>query len=223
MLESNNNGHRQRLRKRAANYGFESLENHEFLEMLLFYAIPRKNTNQIAHELIARFGSLKGVFNASVEELENAGLSRRAAVWINFISYYSEIYKLLFITKNNVQTLNHHNFAGVMLYHLRYKSNKRILLIMIDSAGVIVQTSVISILDDPKETIRNLCEAAAASKAPHAIIAFKRYNSGLILDNRYISNAEVYIGALRTLGVHTIDCVIVDDCDLYSFRDHEMM
>ncbi len=62
-------GHRKRLKKRFANEGLESFESHNVLELLLFYSIPRRDTNEIAHRLIDRFGSLEDVFNASVDEL----------------------------------------------------------------------------------------------------------------------------------------------------------
>lgn len=46
------NGHRDRMRNKYINKGIDVFEQHEILEMLLFYAIPRKNTNDIAHELL---------------------------------------------------------------------------------------------------------------------------------------------------------------------------
>ena len=52
-------GHRQRLKNKYLSSGADVLEPHELLELLLFYAVPRANTNPIAHALIKRFGSLK--------------------------------------------------------------------------------------------------------------------------------------------------------------------
>ena len=63
-------GHRERLRNKFLTNGFESFEDHEIIELLLFYAIPRGNTNPIAHDLINRFGNLRGVLDATPEELE---------------------------------------------------------------------------------------------------------------------------------------------------------
>ena len=62
-------GHRQRMREKLISYGGRVFQNYELLEMLLFYAIPYKNTNPIAKRLMQRFGSLDGVFSASVSEL----------------------------------------------------------------------------------------------------------------------------------------------------------
>lgn len=69
-MQHNHTGHRQRMRERLSKSGsFDGFAEHEILEILLFYVFPRGNTNELAHELITKFGSLRGVFNASKEEL----------------------------------------------------------------------------------------------------------------------------------------------------------
>ena len=60
-------GHRDRMRERILLSGIESLQPHEVLEYLLYHAIPRKDTNGIAHELISEFGSFNGVLNADYD------------------------------------------------------------------------------------------------------------------------------------------------------------
>jgi len=63
-------GHRERLRNRfMKEEGFASFEDHEILELLLHYAIPRKDTNPIAHKMLETFGDLKGVLEARPEQL----------------------------------------------------------------------------------------------------------------------------------------------------------
>lgn len=62
-------GHRSRLRERFIKDGAKSFEPHNLLELLLFYAIPRRDTNELAHRLIQRFGDVKSVLTAPHEEL----------------------------------------------------------------------------------------------------------------------------------------------------------
>ena len=62
-------GHREKKRQQFLRHGLDSFADHEVLELLLFYAIPRKDTNPIAHALMDRFGSLDAVLSAPVEEL----------------------------------------------------------------------------------------------------------------------------------------------------------
>lgn len=63
-------GHRTRLKQRYVKSGIESFQEHEILEMLLFFGIPFKDTNELAHELINEFGSLHNVLNAHPENLK---------------------------------------------------------------------------------------------------------------------------------------------------------
>ena len=76
--------HRERLRDRILGHGLESLADHELLEFYLFYAIPRADTNGLAHELLRRFGSLNAVLEASVDELQEVpGVGLRTAMLLS--------------------------------------------------------------------------------------------------------------------------------------------
>ncbi|HNW86620.1 MAG TPA: DNA repair protein RadC [Candidatus Limiplasma sp.] len=77
-------GHRQRMRERYVKQGLDGFAQHEVLELLLFYAIPQKNVNPIAHALIDRFGSLYGVLNATQKQLTQVeGIGEYAATYLS--------------------------------------------------------------------------------------------------------------------------------------------
>ncbi len=78
--------HRARMRKRFSKLGLAGFSEHEIIEMLLFYAIPRKNTNEIAHDLVKRFGNLRGILQASEAELCTVqGISFHSALYFRFL------------------------------------------------------------------------------------------------------------------------------------------
>ena len=79
-------GHRERLKKRFLEEGLDSFTDIQVLELLLFYVIPRRDTNPIAHALLNRFGSLTQVLEAPVEELKKVdGIGPEAAAFLNLI------------------------------------------------------------------------------------------------------------------------------------------
>ncbi|MBP3634119.1 MAG: DNA repair protein RadC [Oscillospiraceae bacterium] len=79
-------GHRDRLRERFLTYGLDSFEDHEIVELLLFYAIGRRDTNPLAHELVHRFGSLAGIMDASFQELLQVdGVGKQTATLLQLI------------------------------------------------------------------------------------------------------------------------------------------
>ena len=88
-------GHRMRMRNRFLNEGIDSFEPHEILELLLYYAIPRRDINALAHSLIEHFGSLGNVFDADVSSLkEIPGIGENAAILISLIPQLSRVYNL---------------------------------------------------------------------------------------------------------------------------------
>jgi DNA repair protein RadC len=86
-------GHRARLRERFRRTGFNGFQDYEAIELLLGYAIPRKDVKPLAKELIKRFGSLKGVLDAQFDELRSIdGLSDRSATFINILKECGTLY-----------------------------------------------------------------------------------------------------------------------------------
>lgn len=84
-------GHRQRMRQRYRRQGLEGFAQHEVLELLLFYAIPQKNLNPLAHTLIERFGTLYGVLHATPEQLMQVdGIGEYAATLISLFPAVSK-------------------------------------------------------------------------------------------------------------------------------------
>lgn len=83
-------GHRQRILAKLQN---DSLTEHEYLEILLFNALPRKNTNDLAHRLISRFGSLSSVFSAPMSELFKVeGVGENVASYLFCIGKFYQSY-----------------------------------------------------------------------------------------------------------------------------------
>ena len=86
--------HRSRMFDRAMREGFDHFETHELLEVLLFFAKPRVNTNPTAHALLAHYDSLKGVMDASAEELSAVeGIGPKSALLLKLIAELMKRYE----------------------------------------------------------------------------------------------------------------------------------
>ncbi len=80
MAEQLHQNHRERVLEKFRRFGLDVFSDHEVLELLLFFAIPRVDTNPTAHRLLERFGSLHAVLEAPVEQLcEVQGIGPRSA------------------------------------------------------------------------------------------------------------------------------------------------
>jgi len=86
-------GHRSRLKNRFLEEGLDGFEDHQILELLLFYAIPRRDTNELAHSLINKYGSLSGVLEADPKDLATtSGLGENSTVLLALIPSLARIY-----------------------------------------------------------------------------------------------------------------------------------
>ena len=88
-------GHRQRLKDRFRREGLDNFDELYVLELLLFYCIPRVDTNPIAHRLLDNFGSLTAVLDASPEELEKvSGISQNTSTFLSLITQVGRFYQV---------------------------------------------------------------------------------------------------------------------------------
>lgn len=87
MRNTLHDGHRERLRRRFEKEGLENFEDHNVLELLLFYTIPRRDTNEIAHRLINTYGTLARVIDAPLGDLQKIeGIGKNSAIYLKLIS-----------------------------------------------------------------------------------------------------------------------------------------
>ena len=94
-MENIHIGHRQRLKNRFLEEGLEHFDEHQVLELLLFYCIPQRDTNGIAHELLTHFGSLTQVMEAPVEELQKIkGVGESAATFLSLLNAFCRYYQI---------------------------------------------------------------------------------------------------------------------------------
>ena len=86
-------GHRQRLKDRLLREGLDGFNELNALELLLFYCVPRCDTNPLAHRLLDRFGSFSAVLDATAEELEEVeGVGHNISTFLTFIPQLDRYY-----------------------------------------------------------------------------------------------------------------------------------
>lgn len=210
-------GHRERMRNKYVNKGIEVFEQHEILEMLLFYAIPRKNTNDIAHRLLEACGSLSAVFDAPIDILMQQGLSYNAAVLLHMIPDLSRAYQSdkfdneeKIITNENIGKKMVHLFAG--------KNEECVYAFFLNAKGKEKYSGIISKGDASSAPLfsKDIVSIAARCKAVTVIIAHN-HPSGVAFPSRADLEATADItDALDTIGIHLADHIIVADRDYIS-------
>lgn len=210
-------GHRERMRNKYVNKGIEVFEQHEILEMLLFYAIPRKNTNDIAHRLLEACGSLSAVFDAPIDILMQQGLSYNAAVLLHMIPDLSRAYQSDKFD-NEEKIITDENIGKKMLHLFAGKNEECVYAFFLDAKGKEKYSGIISKGDASSAPLfsKDIVSIAARCKAVTVIIAHN-HPSGVAFPSRADLEATADIAdALDTIGIHLADHIIVADRDYIS-------
>jgi DNA repair protein RadC len=218
-------GHRQRLKKRFLNEGLDHFEDYQVLELLLFYAIPRQDTNPIAHALLERFGSLAGVLDASVEELCSVpGVGEHTALLLRMIPEICARYVGSRSSLDGIVT----NTAGVRQALAPYffgARNEMVYLLCLDGKHKVLGARKITegSIHAAEVAARRIVEEAVGLRAAAVVLAHNHV-SGLALPSAEDRNTTVYLRKiLAPIGIELLDHVIFCDDDMVSMRDSMMI
>lgn len=205
--------HRQRLKERFLKDGFDSFSPHEILEFLLFYALPRKDTNAIGHQLVKKFGSLSRVFEAPIEELEKIeGISTHSAILIKMIPIISREYMK---DKMDIGT----SAAGYKEMGEYFASR---------FIGVVSEQVVVALLDNSKRVIdivtlhegsvsssavdvRKIAQLALMKNAPSIILAHNHPGGAALPSPDDIMTTRAISKALELLDIELLEHYVVAD------------
>ena len=207
-------GHRQRMRQQFLSHGPQSMADHELLELALFYAIPRRDTNETAHRLLEQFGSLDRVLTAPEQELEQVeGVGQNAAVLLRLIGAMGDRARQPGREKKIVASVDQ---AGA--YFLRLLDGQRteqLYQLCVDGKGKVLSCRVLC--------LRQAVENALLSGASGVFLAHN-HPSGVALPSRADVQATVQVrDALKRLDIRLIDHIIVADGDYVSMASSGLL
>lgn len=213
-------GHREKVRARFLVAGLDAFADHEALELLLYYAIPQRDTNPIAHALMERYGSLSAVLEAPVEDLRKvAGIGEKAAVLLRLVPQLSRKARLADARET---VLNSVDRAGSYLLELFAGLNREALYqLCLDQKGKLLACKRLSegSANNTDLNIRLLMENAILTSASSVILSHN-HPSGIALPSQDdINTTEQARAALETIGVRLTDHIIVADGDFVSMAD----
>ena len=171
MSENLHAKHRERMRKRYLATGENGFQDHELLELILFYAIPRKDTNEIAHRLLKRFQTLEGVFSASVDELVQVeDIGSQSAI---FIKTVFDMHNRLLRDDERTSYTTYEEIGELLLKRYKHIEVETMMLFLFDKKGRISREAIIAIgnSDDAMFNMKNIVSIAAAQGAYFAVVA----------------------------------------------------
>ena len=211
-------GHRQRLKNRFREEGLDHFEEHEVLELLLYYTIPRRDTNPIAHELMNRFGSLSQVLDARPEELAKVdGMGDAAATFLSLITAVGRYYLVnRTMLETILPTLDKCGQYLVPFFHGR--RNEMVYILCLDAKCKVLCCKEMGegSVNSAGVPIRRIVETALGVNATSVILAHN-HPSGFAFpsDEDVLTTRRVAL-ALDAVEIQLVDHIIVSDDDFVS-------
>ena len=213
-------GHRGRLKARLLKEGVDGFADHQVLELLLFYAIPRLDTNPAAHRLLQRFGSISAVLEADPKDLAAVeGVGSNAAAFLTLIPQVTRRY-FLDRVKHTRKTLNTSEAAAEYLVPLMAgRSEEVFYVICLDSQLRVLHPALISegTVKDALVHPRHVVEAAVRHKAASVILSHNHPAGSAKPSTHDQKLTRNLVQALGGINVTVVDHVIVAGEQIYSF------
>lgn len=218
-------GHRGRLTKRFLMEGFESFEDHEILELLLFYALPRVDTNPIAHRLLEKFGSLAGVLEADAKDLaQTPGIGPGAAAYLAMFPEAFRAYERSKLGKRPmIRSIDEAcRFARTLLFG---KPVEQIYVIWLNTQSRVIHSERLSegSVSESPVYISHIAAAALRHHAVKGIVAHNHPGGNVQPSAADIRTTQDILHALALLGIELVDHIIVSENEHFSFQADSLM
>ncbi len=212
-------GHRERMREKFLHYGIDKYTPpHEVLEMLLFYAIPRKNTNPIAHALINRFGSLSGVLDASIDELCRVeGVGRGAATLLKMIMPIARVYNGDKLSRRP-KFKNLDDIGDFILKKYEGLTEEKASVLLLDGAGDYLGFEFIAEGDISSVglSVRDLIKIAMKYDASNIVLAHNHPSGIAIPSANDVRLTEMIAETFSHIEINLLDHMIMGTLDFVS-------
>ena len=225
MQKADHSGHRSRMKKKLAQQGLDVFEPHEVLEILLYYAIPQRNTNDIAKNLIDRFGSFSAVLDAPLDSLMKAGLTEHQALYLKMIPDVTRLY-LLDKYHNPDKVLDSSDLADYIIDRfVGLEETEHVLLLLLDKKGKEVYSGIIARGDfySANVSFRDIVTLSLNYGAVYAVLAHSHPSGYAMPSKEDVLMTKDLKKALQLVDVTLVDHFIVADHDCVSLAETGLM
>ena len=218
MAESLHGGHRDRMKKRFLQQGLDGFTDIQALELLLFYSIPRQDTNPIAHRLLQHFGSLSQVLEAPAEELmQVGGIKEHSAVLLNLINQMGRFYLVDKAQRERVlPTIE--DCARYLQPYFYGRMRETVFLLCLDAKCKALCCKEVGegSINSAGISVRRIVETALREGATTVVLAHNHPSGIAIPSPEDIQTTRRVAAALQSVEIHLADHIVVADDDYVS-------
>ena len=211
-------GHRDRVRKRFREEGLDHFSDVQALELLLFYVLPRGDTNPIAHELLSHFGSISQVLEASVEDLcKVPGVGEKTALFLTMIPQMGRFY-LVDRSRNATVLPTLENCAAYLMPHFFGRKLETVFLLCLDAKCKVLCCKEVGQggTNSTGISIRKIVETAIGVNASTVVLAHNHPSGLAVPSPEDIQTTRRIAQALQAVDIVLADHIVIADDDYVS-------
>lgn len=219
--EKNNphEGHRARMKERFRRTGFDGFNEHQIMELLLYFGYQRKDTNELAHELIKKYGTIAGVMDAAYDDLTTYGkLCDGAAIVMKLIPQCLPVY---YNSKYNGKTYDDIDMLKELFVPFFVGLDHEEFRLACFDSELRVLSNVLIASGGPSRAagdMRHIVESALNTKAACVAIAHNHPNGSSEPSQEDESATRLIGTTLKAMGITLVDHIIVGRSSTLSFR-----
>ena len=220
-------GHRNRLRANLVDNEWENVEEYKLLEYILGLAIPRKETNELAHTLIDEFGSLAGVLDAGIEDLKAIkGVGEISATFLHSIPNIFKAYKKSKLKERPDLSAPQKvmKYIGTTFNHMPMEE---VYMACVDANSKLIACKKLAqgSNNEVAFTLKSITETAVRTKADGVILLHNHPNGNSLPSSQDIEITRQIFYNLLLNNVFLLDHLIISkyDGEYYSFKEHDFI
>lgn len=218
-MSSVHDGHRERMKEQFAENGGAALSDIQFLELLLFFALPRRDTNALAHALLDRFDSLRGVLDADPAELrEIDGVGQNASLLLKAVR--EALRRYMTEPLRETRWIFSSSDAGAyFLPILQYETEEKAYLLCLNARGGVVSCRQIAsgTLSTVNINVRQVVDEAVRRRSTSVVLAHNHPNGYAVPSAEDRIFTRELKEALKIMEIRLMDHIIVANDDYVSF------
>lgn len=211
-------GHRQRLKNRYLKEGLDNFEELQVLELLLFYCIPRQDTNPLAHDLLNHFGSLAQVLEATPGELKKVpGVGDSVATFLSLVTSVGRYYHVNRASKITIlDTIE--KCGAYMVPYFYGRRNETVFLLCLDAKCKLLCCKEVGegSVNSAAVPIRRIVEMALGANATSVVLAHNHPSGIAIPSGDDVQTTRRLMAALNAVEIQLVDHLVVADDDYVS-------
>ncbi len=208
-------GHRQRMKERFLTGGLGSFSDHETIELLLFYALPYRNTNDLAHALVDRFGGWTQVLDAHYDDLLAVpGVTPHVATLLTLAGeaarkYHRDMTGVVHQLADTASLIQH------VLPQFLGAKNEKVLMVCLDNKRKHLNTTCLfeGSVNSAQFNVREAVQQALRDNATQVVLAHNHPNGFAFPSQADVTTTQRLMEILRPLDIRLIDHIVVSEGD----------